>query len=448
MSYSRKVFLGTLAQFISQAISVLVGIVSVSILTRYLGPTGYGYFNTTLVFVSFLSVLGDMGVQAILARELSQNPEEKQKIKILGNVFVWRIISIFIMFFFIASISRFMPYAPLVKILILIEGARASIALLRGFFITLPQVKMRLDLSAWGTIILRLSYLLSVVAVFYFDLGITVLFFLMAICSLLDIIYLYFAFKRLGGVIKLQFDLKFIKAFLRESLVLGFASVLGTIHYQIDTIILSVIKPAYDVGIYGAAYNVFTNIIVVPGIFMNTIFPRYAELAHNRKSWIKFFDFSLFLLWLLALPIALFIFMFAPYIIKIVGGGQFVNSVLPLQILSFALIGAFAFTPFVYMAIALRRQKQIIFVAAIAVIVNVALNLILIPRYTYVGAATATLVSETLSFLVFAFVFFKYLKFKINFFLWLKALLPALLLLIFWIALKLVLPLDFFITQS
>ncbi|MDD3774250.1 MAG: hypothetical protein PHW50_03170, partial [Patescibacteria group bacterium] len=42
----------------------------------------------------------------------------------------------------------------------------------------------------------------------------------------------------------------------------------------------------------------------------------------------------------------------------------------------------------------------------------------------------------------------KYLKFKINFFLWLKALLPALLLLIFWIALKLVLPLDFFITQS
>jgi O-antigen/teichoic acid export membrane protein len=446
MSYSRRVFLNTFAQTFSRVISILIGIVSVTLLTRYLGPAGYGQFSTALVFVSFLSVLGDLGVQSILVRELSQNPEHKEKI--LGNVFIWRLFSAFLMFLVIVGVSRFMPYDGIVKLVIIIESARSAISLFRAYFTAVPQWKMRLDLAAWGEIIGRVSYLVILLLVVHFKLGLVALFGFMFIAYLSDLIFMYFSFKRIGGVVKLRLDPQFLKAFLKESIILGLASILGTIHYQIDTLILSVIKPAHDVGIYGAAYAVFGSLVVLPGIFLAAIFPRYSELAKSGKSWTEFFDFSLFLMWVAVLPLAFFTFLFAPYVIKVIGGSLFTQSVLPLQILAFALIGGFVAAPFASMAIALRKQKQVVFATAVAVLVNVGLNLILIPRYTYVGAAIATLVSENVVFLTFLFLFYKLMRFKINFWLWLKALLPLFLLVPFWFLIKYFLPLNAFSGQG
>jgi O-antigen/teichoic acid export membrane protein len=437
--------LNTFAQTFSRTISILIGIISVTLLTRYLGPSGYGQFNTALVFVSFLSVLGDLGVQSILVRELAQNPEHKEKI--LGNVFIWRLISVILMFIIIVTISRFMPYANVVKLVIIIESARSVISLFRSYFASLPQWKLRLDLAAWAEIAGRVAYLVILLLVIHFKFGLIALFGFMFVAYLADFTFMYFSFKSLGGVVKWQLDPVFLKAFLKESIILGLASILGTIHYQIDTLILSVIKPAHDVGIYGAAYNVFGSIVVLPSLFLTAVFPRYSELAKGKESWFEFFDFSVFLMWVAVLPIALFTFFFAAYIIKVVGGSLFLQSTLPLKILALALIGAFVYAPFVNMAIALRKQRQIVFSTGVAVIVNVGLNLILIPRYTYVGAAIATLVSESVIFLVILVIFHKFLQFKIKFWQWLKALLPMVLVIPFWFLAQHFLTLNIFGSQ-
>jgi len=446
MSYSRKVFWGTFYQAISQLISVLVGVVSTVLLTRYLGPRGYGQFNTAIAFVGFFSVLGDLGVQAILAKDLSQN--FKQKEKILGNVFVWRLISAVLMFMLIVGISRFMPYDEVVKFVIIIEGLRVTLYLFRSYFVVIPQVKMRMDLSALGFLISRLLYLGGVVLVVSLNLTLVYLFYLMFLAYMFDLIFMYFSFKKLGGVIILQFDKVFLKKFLSASVVLGVASVLGTVHHRIDTLILSVLKPSYDVGIYNVAYSVFFNFVVLPSLFLAVIFPRYSELAKKDKEWFGFFNFSLSLLWMVALPIAIFGFLFAPHLVMVIGGAEFGKSVLPLQILAFAIISTYVSAPFIQMAIALGKQNLLVLVTAFAVFVNVGLNAVLIPHYTYIGAAAATLISETSAFLLILWCFKKQFGINFDISIWFKSLIPLAIVSLFWYGLRMLLPLNILTHQS
>jgi len=449
MSYPRTIFLNTFAQVISRFFSIAVSIISVIVLTRYLGTTGYGQFNTALVFVGFLSVLGDLGTYQILIRELSQTSvkDETKRKQILGNVFSWRVISAFLMFVFIVGASRLMPYDQVVKLAIIIESARSSIYLLRIFFVALPQINLRLDLSAWGEILGRFLYLLAVVSIAYFRLNLIMLFIFSLVAFSVETIYMAVVFRKMRGEFRFYFDWSFLKTFLKESLVLGFASVIGNVHFSVDTILLSIMKPAADVGIYSAAYRVFSIWVGLPALFLAAIFPRYSVLA-KTINWRNFFRRSLNILWIAAWPFTLFTFIFAPHITQMLGGTDFKQSVIPLSFLSFALLGGFMASGFSQMVIALHKQKQVVLVVFLAMSLNLILNLILIPRFSYKGAAIATLISENFTFLLFAFLFNKFLSFRLEINFLLKSFLPITVLVLVLLILRTILPFSIFSTQT
>jgi len=423
MSYSRRVFLNTLAQSFSRVFSIAVSIGTAMILTRYLGPDGYGRYNTAIGFVGLLAVLGDLGIYHILIRELSQNPSRREEI--LANVFAWRLLSSVLVLLVIAVAGWLMPYEKVVKLAILIETVRNSIYVLRTFFTSLPQVNLRLDLSAWGEIIGRGSFLLSVILVAVFHWSLLVLFILLLTTTVLETLWMFFSFKKLGGSLHLAWDSEFLKVFLKDSIILGFAYILGSMHFRLDTVLLSVMKPAEDVGIYSAAYRIFQTFVMLPAVFITVVYPRFAELAAKNR-WSDFFRLSLRILWLAAWPLAILSFLYAPYMIRIIGGEAYSQSVIPLWLLSFAIVGGFMYAGFSQMAVALKRQKQVVLVAGMAVFVNVVLNLALIPAFSYSGAALATLVSECFAFIIFAFLFNRFLGFRIDYGYWLKIVFLAL----------------------
>lgn len=445
MSYSRRVFLNTLAQSISRFFSVLVSIATAMILTRYLGPDGYGRYNTAIGFVGLLSVLGDLGVYHILVRELSQKPQRQREV--LANVFTWRLISSALVLLVIALAGWFMPYEKVVKLAIIIEAARNSIYVLRTFFTSLPQINLRLDLSAWGEMIGRGSFLLIVVLTALFHWSLLVLFVLLFFTTALETVWMFFSFRKLGGQLRLGWDSKFLRAFLADSLVLGFAYILGNMHFRLDTVLLSLMKPAQDVGIYSAAYRIFQTFVMLPAVFITVVYPRFAELA-QKNQWADFFRTSLNMLWLAAWPLAIFIFLYAPYMVKIIGGESFSESVMPLWLLAFAIIGGFMYAGFSQMAVALKRQKQVVLVAGVAVFINLFLNLILIPVYSYNGAALATLISEFSAFILFAFLFGRFLRFPIDYARWVKIVLLALFIGVVGKGLQWLLPYSEFVSHS
>src|SRR5206468_1134034 len=92
------------------------------------------------------------------------------------------------------------------------------------------------------------------------------------------------------------------------------------------------------------------------------------------------------------------IFTLAAPLVRIVAGTEFADAVLPARILAASLFFLFVSPVFYNLLIAVNRQRDLIAINLAALIFNLGLNLLLIPRFSYNGAAVATVLSEGLAF--------------------------------------------------
>ncbi|MFY9458079.1 MAG: polysaccharide biosynthesis C-terminal domain-containing protein, partial [Candidatus Spechtbacterales bacterium] len=179
--------------------------------------------------------------------------------------------------------------------------------------------------------------------------------------------------------------------------------VLTLIYFKIDAIFLSFMKPAADVGIYGAAYRVLEGLIFFPAMFAGIIMPMLSrdavsDHAHFKEVFVK----SMRVIAIFAVPLTAGGILLSYSIANLIGGKEFLISGAPLQPL-FIATGLIFFGNLLGRAIiALDLQKKAMFAYLFGVILNVVLNFIFIPKYSYMGAAWTTVATE---FLIVAFLF-------------------------------------------
>lgn len=424
MSFRRKIAYNTIAQLSGRIITTLFSVILTILLTRYLGVVGYGQYNIAITFIGLFVVLADLGIYPISVREISQNPEESKKI--IGNVFTYRLFSAFFVILLGFLISFLTSYDLLVKLAIGIVGISSFFSLLTGSLMAIFQVNYRMDLPAFIEVFSRGLFL----ALVYFGIraqyGLLKIFWLMNLTGFLNLLIVYLT-SRSFLKFRPQFDLKFCQGFLRESLPMGIVTILSLAHFKIDTILLSLYKPTYDVGIYGVAYRVFENLIVIPSIFVGLLFPRLSELiTQDKKILIDFLQKAVNVLSLAAVPTIVTFLFLAPLCIQVIAGSDFIAASFPLRILSLGLLWVFLGAPFSLVVVAAKKQKYLIFAWLGLLAVNLILNLIVIPLYSYKGASFVTFTSELFVFALLYSLMVWLLKLRVSFSFLKRTLLPAL----------------------
>ena len=163
-------------------------------------------------------------------------------------------------------------------------------------------------------------------------------------------------------------------------------------------------KPEADVGIYGVAYKVLESLIFFPAIFAGIMMPFLSrEAVFNKERFRAIFQKSIKAISIFAFPVMAGGWVLSYSIAGLIGGEDFVIAGAPMQAL-FIATGIIFFGNILGRAIiALDLQKKAVFAYLFGVVFNVALNLIFIPKYTYMGAAWTTVATE---FLVIAFLFY------------------------------------------
>jgi len=210
--------------------------------------------------------------------------------------------------------------------------------------------------------------------------------------------------------IGLAWDKKYWRHAISQAVPIGIVLVFGFVYYKIDSLMLSLMKGMTDVGIYGTAYKLLEVLQAVPPMFLGAAFPLITHYAitHDKRvipAFQKQFDF----LMMLAAPIVVGTFVLAAPIIAFIAGSrsdEFVHastvsflgnpatSVTCLKILIFAVGISFVSNLYSYMVVSLGKQKSMVWPTIYLAVFNVALNFALIPRFSYLGAAAATLLTE------------------------------------------------------
>jgi O-antigen/teichoic acid export membrane protein len=187
---------------------------------------------------------------------------------------------------------------------------------------------------------------------------------------------------------------------LRDAVPLGAVTVASLILYRADTVLLSVLRNAHDVGIYNLSYRFLDLLLAVPGLFMASVFPLLSAHVGDPASFRRIWQKALDALALAGVPLAFGTLLTASHLIHFLGGDQFAASVEPLQILSFVVLLSYLDFAFPHALIIANRQRSILIILVIGVALNLGLNLVFIPKGSYIAAATVSVVSELVNVLL------------------------------------------------
>lgn len=415
MSYSKKIAYSTGSQFVGKILSTAIALVTFATLYRALGVEGIGKYTTVFAYVGFFSVFADFGLQWFLIRELSVNPKEKNKI--FQNVLALRSIVAFVVLAIAFAVVWLFHYPVDVKLAVGLISLGWFFSLINSTFVGVYLNNYRMDIATASDVVGRAVTMSLVIILARNGYG---FFYLMSAYLAGNLLNLVISRIFVAPYIKVgyKFDLKYWRYTLSQAFAIGIVLVFGFVYYKIDSLMLSFMKDMTDVGIYGSAYKLLEVLVTIPIMFLGASFPLITKYIAEKDARVyhafqKQFDF----LMLIAIPLVAGTLVLADKIILFVAGnrgqefigaatvyfaGRPINSAVVLRILIFAVGLHFLSSLYNYMIISLGKQKSMIWPTILFAIFNVVVNLILIPRFSYLGAAVSTVVTE-----IIVFVFYK-----------------------------------------
>ncbi len=375
--------------FISKIIAFLLSI----IIARYLGDSLFGIFSFAIAFTSIFGLISDFGMKVLIRREIARDTKTSNKYFIDASVAKILLSSISLTIIFI--LVKLLNYSFQKEIAIYM-AALCTIVLsftenIKGIF----QAHSRMGYGAYLAIarnIIRFILTYSLLVKGYSLLTVLIV---MLIVRLLELIASYLILHFKIEKIKLDINFERSKKLMLRALPFGFSSLFILIYYQIDIIMLSFMVGDQVVGWYSAAYNLIAGLLFIPLAFTTAITPLASQLFLKSRDRMKSLCLnSLKYMAMVSFPIAIVVFILADKIISLIYGAKYVSSGLALAILIWSIIPTFVHYVLGLFVVSTNNERQGMINTGSCAILNVILNLILIPLYGLVGAAIATIFTE------------------------------------------------------
>ena len=408
---TQKIFKNATISFGAKFLSVFLGIASVGVLTRSLGREGFGEYSIIFAYLYVFSLFADFGLYSLLLREISRPKADESKT--FTHIFVIR--ACFLAVFFSASffVINLFPYSENVKNNIfwgvLVYVFISFNQLIVGVF----QKHLKMLTVALSEVVARAVQLGAFLWIFYsgiFSLE-KFLYFVVA-ASCINFVLLIFT-RRKYVKFKFSLDWRYVGWLLKEAWPLGVSVVFVYIYFKMDSIILSLMKSAEDVGIYSIAYKIFENLIVFPAMFMGLIIPLLSNYyIADRQKFRNTVQKTQDVLFYAVIPLVFGGIMLAAPMLSLIAGSGFSEAVLPFDILMVSLVFVFVASLYGSVVIVINKQKVATFAYATGAVFNFLTNLYFIKKYSYYGAALTTLGTEVLVTSLLFIIITKKIKFR------------------------------------
>jgi O-antigen/teichoic acid export membrane protein len=409
----------TLAQVIGKIITAGTTFLVLAMVARRFGEAGTGEFTLILSFTALFYLIADFGLNAFTVKRMVT--ESKKAPFYFSNLLGLRLCWSFLLVILAILISRFLPYSRTFKFGVLVACltivTQAIVTTANVFF----QSRLRYDQSVFAS---ALGSLTTVFLVYLFNqrnFSLVNLLFAYPIGGLVMTMISLFIISTTGGfapggryslfIIRPAFNLSFWRNLFLSTLPLSLTLLVDLVHFKIDAFVLAFFRPITEVGNYNVAYKVFENILVFPVFFVNSLYPflikKYTGGLNKLAFSIKKAGLFLFLVSILCL---LFLVIFAPIIIHVLTGRGFENSILALRVLALTLPPFFITALLMWVLITLGRQWLLFKIYTIAMILDLILNLVFIPKFGFLAAAVVTGGTETLLLILEVFFVLKLLN--------------------------------------
>lgn len=401
MSVSGLVAKNTLNQFLGKFVTMAVSIVVTALVTRIYGISGYGVFNIIVSFPALFYIIVDFGYNAIGTRELSK--DDSKIGTVLGNILILRTSIFIFLLAFIFLVLALLPYSTFIKTGIMLSSLTIFTTTMFSTANIGFQVKLRYDFSRLA---LSLGSLFLLVWVVFFSMlksNLIVLSFGYVLGGFISAVSAFYLLKLLKIIPKIKFDAKLCKYLTYSSFSIGLMFIFSQINFKMDSILLSFLHlPVASkltnveaVGIYGIAYKIFEVSLIVPTFFMNSVYP--LMIKKNLESFenlMSVFKKSFLFLLTTGFLVSIAGFFLSDFFIKLIAGNGFGLSTSVLKILFSGLFIFYITQPMSWFIVTLGKEKLLPYVYFLAATLNIVLNVLFIPKFSFFASAYITWISE------------------------------------------------------
>jgi O-antigen/teichoic acid export membrane protein len=387
----QRIAANTVWLFAGRVLAGMFHLLAMAWLGRLLGVSDYGKIIFAFTYVAIFNNLSVFGIDTVIIREISRDPSASKRLISCGMSIK----------FFFCLISILMALACLCFFDVDTDTYAVTCILLLTLFLnslrtpkTLFEAFLKSPLLVAIEITNKAAALVAVAAAAILDLSLLVLTVIIALSELPSLALLLRLCKN-DFKFSLRLDRPIAKFILRDAWQLGIMSILVVIYFRVDTLMLLHFEGNEAVGYYSAAYIILTSLMIVPDAFVRSIFPLMSNsFGKDPLVLERTFYRSLKYLSTMAFLVVLIGFMFSKDIILFLYGEKFLPSADALSVLIFA-AGIIFISHLVSTTLtAVNRQKMNLLLSLTNLILNILLNLALIPTYGYIGAAVATVATE------------------------------------------------------
>ena len=382
-----------LMQVVVRVVNLAMGVVVTALVARTLGRAGYGQWSTLLVVTGLLGYFATFGMEEAAMREAARAPEHE--LEWLGAIIALRLlllaplVAVSALAILLLHQSQQMLIAGLVLVCAMPFGGVGTLGLLFRLRVDnrVPMLELTLRSLLWT----------AAVVVIYLDHGTMIeLALALVVTGLLSSGVQALAALRLIGRWPRP-SRALLPQLARVGLPLGVSGVLTMAYGKIDQVLVFTIAGSKQAGLYGAAYILLDRAHFVPQSIITTLSPVLAaswpaDRARLRRAARQTAE----LLAIASFGALAFTIVAAQPLIHLIFGATFSEAAPALPVLA----GAYVLISYGYlndvMLATVGQVRRRMTIGLIALVFNVAGNLVLIPLVGFIGAASMTLATEAL----------------------------------------------------
>lgn len=392
---SRKIVKNSAILFVSQVAEGLLQIASLAIVARYLGVAVFGEYAFVITVSFFYTVFMSFGTGNILIREISKDKTTTSEHASVV-IFIRVLMSVMMLLptFILLAFFTFSPFT--VQGFYIMFLAHFCMVISKTFeevYVAHERMSFILYVALlskiFGLLIVVGAYLMKAdnIYVYYSILASNVLRLVVAFWFCKK----YFVF-RFQGV-----TLANIKFFMTNSTALFGAMLLRQFNVRVDVFFLQALASSSQLALYHVPHRIFMNFQAVPSSITSALFPQFTKTAEDSMDRLADYFDKIFKMFLISgIVVCMISHVWAEEIILLLFSKEFAGAVICFQILLWTFLTGSMSSLLEILLVVINKQKQVMMVSLIGLLINIALDVLLIPKYAAMGASYATMVSYLL----------------------------------------------------
>jgi len=399
VSQSARITRNSLLILAANLLDLLFGLLTVAVFARYLGVEVYGQYAFLSSVVALIIPIPHFGFRRIMMRELSRNRGNVDTY--LGSLLLLRgalsLVALFVVFIAVRLLGLTDNYAFAAY---LITGAEIA-AVFGMSFMTVFFAYENMVYNTLFTLLSRVVGVVLILAVVFFDLGFLALLWALFIPNLLSLFLGYALVAKKFCRPSYKIDTARLSYLLKESFPLFLELVFRQSFLRVDIFVLKALRSLTEIALFNAPYSLITRLQIVPMAFTTALLPLFSRLAEDSRSsfeaiYAKVFKFFL----CMTLPMAVAATMLATEITVAIFGEEFKQAAVALQILVWMINLMFLESLFNTVLVSLDKQWFTALTHAIMFVINLGLDILLVPFYGFLGACIGTLSAYVVRFIL------------------------------------------------